>query len=239
MAFEQLLEKLLQHVRLRVRNGQLTERGLARLAGISQPHIHHILSGKRGLSPANADRLLAALSIDIADLLGEEPGVLAAVASENDSSRWPGRIEPPLLVPMLDGLIGPGFPAPLPMARPKYLPVPPREIPRNCVLYAARLAYDPSLEPLLLSDDLVVIALKPLPETMQSEIDDLLQVRESAGSWLVRNPREDGRLPAQLADPQPKATAAANPSTCVGVVALCIRRLRPLRLPLSSERPGI
>jgi plasmid maintenance system antidote protein VapI len=50
-------------------NGEFTERGLAKKARISQPHLHHILKGKRALRPEVADRLLAELQISILDLL--------------------------------------------------------------------------------------------------------------------------------------------------------------------------
>ena len=56
-------------VRAFVQNGELTERGLARMIGISQPHMHHILKGARGLSVETADRILAKLKISVLDLL--------------------------------------------------------------------------------------------------------------------------------------------------------------------------
>ena len=39
------------HLRTRIQNGELTERSLARLTGISQPHIHNVLKGAKILSP--------------------------------------------------------------------------------------------------------------------------------------------------------------------------------------------
>lgn len=74
MDFETLQRRLLARVRNRVQNGELTERGLARMTGISQPHMHHILKGVRGLSVGNADRILWHLNMSIVDLLeGGEP----------------------------------------------------------------------------------------------------------------------------------------------------------------------
>jgi plasmid maintenance system antidote protein VapI len=60
----------------RVRSGEITERGLARQTGVSQPHIHHVLSGKRALSPELADQILQRLHMDLLDLL--EPADLLA-----------------------------------------------------------------------------------------------------------------------------------------------------------------
>lgn len=67
--FETLQRRLLARVRNRVQNGELTERGLARMVGISQPHMHHILKGVRGLSVETADRILRRLDVSVSDLL--------------------------------------------------------------------------------------------------------------------------------------------------------------------------
>jgi len=69
MDFETLQHRLLARVRTYVRNGELTERGLARMIGISQPHMHHILKGVRALSIENADRILRRLDLTVLDLL--------------------------------------------------------------------------------------------------------------------------------------------------------------------------
>ncbi|MGP8243509.1 MAG: helix-turn-helix domain-containing protein, partial [Bryobacteraceae bacterium] len=52
-----------------VRNGELTERALARATGVSQPHIHNVLKGRRELSVEMADAILEALHLDAHDLL--------------------------------------------------------------------------------------------------------------------------------------------------------------------------
>jgi plasmid maintenance system antidote protein VapI len=52
-----------------VRNGELTERALARTTGVSQPHIHNALKGKRQLSVEMADVILIALHLDAYDLM--------------------------------------------------------------------------------------------------------------------------------------------------------------------------
>jgi len=53
----------------RVRTGELTERGLSRITGVSQPHIHNVLKGKRVFSTGTADAILRELHMDIMDLL--------------------------------------------------------------------------------------------------------------------------------------------------------------------------
>ena len=68
MNFGELQRRFLSHLRSRVRSGELTERGLARLTGISQPHIHNVLKGRRALSPDFADTILSRLELDLVDL---------------------------------------------------------------------------------------------------------------------------------------------------------------------------
>lgn len=69
MTFDDLRARLIDHLRSRVRGGEATERGLARLTGISQPHLHHVLRGKRLLSLDSADQILDRLHMDILDLI--------------------------------------------------------------------------------------------------------------------------------------------------------------------------
>lgn len=72
MYFETLQGRLLNSVRWRVQNGELTERRLAGLIGVSQPHMHNILKGARTLSPEKADRILRTLEMSVLDLFLEE-----------------------------------------------------------------------------------------------------------------------------------------------------------------------
>jgi len=70
--FVELQRRLIAYLREKVRNGDITERRLARITGVSQPHIHHVLSGKRGLSMDMADQILRSLRIDLLDFVGPE-----------------------------------------------------------------------------------------------------------------------------------------------------------------------
>jgi hypothetical protein len=103
MDFSTLQRRLLDAARRKVRNGEVTERALAQLAGISQPHLHNALKGIRALSPELADRLLMKLELTIIDLL--EPAERAAYQALTAP-------EPLAQVSFLDGLIGPGYPWP-------------------------------------------------------------------------------------------------------------------------------
>ena len=74
MNFRELQGRLIAHLRALVRSGDATERGLARLTGVSQPHMHNVLKGKRLLSLEMADQVLAQLHLDLLDFI--EPGEL-------------------------------------------------------------------------------------------------------------------------------------------------------------------
>jgi transcriptional regulator with XRE-family HTH domain len=69
MDFQDLERRFIEHLRGRIRSGALTERGLARMAGISQPHVHNVLKGKRVFSIETADAILHVLRLDLLDLL--------------------------------------------------------------------------------------------------------------------------------------------------------------------------
>jgi transcriptional regulator with XRE-family HTH domain len=69
LTFELLRSRLLACVKKRVLNGEFSERGLARLLGVSQPQIHNVLKGERTLHVDLADRLLLRLKMSLLDLL--------------------------------------------------------------------------------------------------------------------------------------------------------------------------
>jgi plasmid maintenance system antidote protein VapI len=69
IGFITIRSRLLLEVQRRLQRGEWTERALARAAGISQPHMHHLLKGDRSLTPEMADALLVALHLQIPDLL--------------------------------------------------------------------------------------------------------------------------------------------------------------------------
>ncbi|MEO8596233.1 MAG: XRE family transcriptional regulator [Candidatus Solibacter sp.] len=72
MTFHDLQNRLIEELRQRVRSGAATERGLARDLGLSQPHLHHVLKGKRILSLQKADEVLRRLELDVLHLIQPE-----------------------------------------------------------------------------------------------------------------------------------------------------------------------
>lgn len=104
MYFQLLQTKLVSFTRAKIRSGELTERGLARIAGMSQPHVHNVLKGVRTLSAEAADQILRALRVTISDICTpEEMG--GAMSSAIACRTCP--------VPVLKGRAGPGHPLPL------------------------------------------------------------------------------------------------------------------------------
>ena len=69
LTFEDAQLRLLAYIRNRIRNGELTERALARQIGISQPHVHNALKGVRTLSPKILDSILRHFRLSLLDLL--------------------------------------------------------------------------------------------------------------------------------------------------------------------------
>jgi hypothetical protein len=67
--FHDLQRRLISFVVTKIRNGEFTERGLSRVLGVSQSHLHNVLKGVRPLKPEFADCLLEHFEIGILDLV--------------------------------------------------------------------------------------------------------------------------------------------------------------------------
>jgi hypothetical protein len=80
--FEALQGLLIRYVSLRIRNGEYTERQLARLIGTSQPQLHNVLKGARPLKQGLADALLRHFQIGLLDLLGKGDGAETRLSEE-------------------------------------------------------------------------------------------------------------------------------------------------------------
>jgi plasmid maintenance system antidote protein VapI len=78
VTFRALQARLLGLTNAKIRNGEFSERGLAILLGISQPHLHHVLKGRRKLHAALADVLLEKFQISVTDLLEVDENLVLA-----------------------------------------------------------------------------------------------------------------------------------------------------------------
>jgi hypothetical protein len=72
MTLGDVQQRFIALLQKRVRNGELTERGLARMVGLSQPHMHNVLHGKRSFSVETTDEIMRRLRMDVLDFI--EPG---------------------------------------------------------------------------------------------------------------------------------------------------------------------
>lgn len=150
MYFEDLQSRLIAAVKVRLQNGELTERRLAHLTGISQPHVHNVLKGARILSPGVADRILRRLRISLVDLFHKQElhERLCPNCSEHGHYRE---------VPVLEGWLGPGLPLPRMANRAECYPFPRSYLAALEDPVVARLAADRRMTGVLREHDLVLL----------------------------------------------------------------------------------
>lgn len=137
-----LTERLREQVLGHIRSGETTERGLAHLTAISQPHLHNVLCGARSLTPAVGDVLLHTLGIDLTDLI--ESGT-----------------RPAGVVPFLDGPLGGGRPFPSRARTDMGLPLVHSAMAQPRQPAAAEVREDPSSRDTFRTGDLVLLDLHP------------------------------------------------------------------------------
>jgi hypothetical protein len=149
VTFQDSRRSLLAYVRNQIRNGDLTERGFARLIGISQPHAHNVLKGARELSPEIFDLVLKYFHLSLLDL-----APLDEIAAELQRRRAP---ECTSEVGLLDAPVGPGQPWPSGGSWCKTfpLPFPLTSVPAGLVM--VRLVTDPCMPATLAPYDIALL----------------------------------------------------------------------------------
>jgi hypothetical protein len=178
--FSLLQERLVAHLRSRVRGGELTERSAARLTGISQPHLHNVLKGARLLSTDMADRVLGKLHLSICDLLGPD----------EVHSCYDRRTQRLGSVPVLGGRLGPGLPFPVSETGWERFPFP---LPGFELLLdpaLVELGGDPRMAPLFRAGDMALI--ERLPSGSGEAIQGIYYAIEVAGQGFLRCPAKRG-----------------------------------------------
>jgi hypothetical protein len=170
MYFGELQDRLVAALRTRVRNGELSERRLAHVTGVSQPHIHNVLKGVRTLSQSMADRILRRLDLNLLDLIGQE--------------------RPYVEVPVLEGWLGPGFPLPRIPSQVERCPFPRSYVASLHDAVVARLAADPKMAGLFRENDLVLLDRSLKDRTGFCE--GVFYVVDYQGEGLVRRVRREG-----------------------------------------------
>jgi len=183
LTFQDARLKLLAYVRNEVRNGELTERGLARLIGISQPHAHNVLRGVRTLSPEVFDLVLKYLHLSLLDLASIEE-----IEGQLQRRRARERVAE---VAFLERPVGPGSPWLAGVNWRKSFPVPFPSVTVPDELVMAKLATDPAMIATLGSYD---IALLDTSEQSRAAVSPQgLYVIERSGEAVLRYIRSGTR----------------------------------------------
>jgi Cro/C1-type HTH DNA-binding domain len=172
----EMFSRLIGLAQRRVRNGAVTERGLAKLCGISQPHMHNVLKEIRSLSNDSADRLMKALDITIADLMWSAGG------DQGMNVR---------AVPFLRSRLGPGADADLAAFR-GVTPVAAYLLEDVVDAVAARLTPDIAMPESLAANDLVL--LDQSVEARRSPRGDAVWIVDEGDGLRVRYVRRGGNL---------------------------------------------
>jgi hypothetical protein len=172
-----LQQRLLEHLRLLIRNGEWTERRLARTVGLSQPHVHNLMKGSRQLTPAICDLVMLHLNIGIQDL----------VSLTREEAELQGQFA---YIPMVVGRVGPSWPWPTELSSTRH------RVDANLVHgwqspVVAVAGHDPRMEPLFSQDD---HALLDQSIHARSHIDEGgLYLIKRQGRGLFRRLRRSGK----------------------------------------------
>jgi hypothetical protein len=183
LTFREAQLKLLAYVVDRIHNGELTERGFARLIGISQPHVHNVLKGVRNLSPEIFDSILKCFNMSLLDL--------ASVQEVEANLKKRKAREHVAEAAFLDSPIGPGMPWPEGINWRRSYPLPFSALTAQAGLIMAELATDPYMYETLTGSD---IALLDTSERARSDISPLgLYVVSRGGEAVLRHIRPGGQ----------------------------------------------
>lgn len=182
MLFADVRSSLVAVLRARVRNGELTERGLARLVGISQPHIHNVLKGARVLSPELGDQILQHLRLSLLDLI-ERERIQAHLNFETPLSAY-------VYVPVVRGCIGPGCPWPTEVTETDRLPFPSSQVAAIPHPVAVRLAEDARMAAAFSAGD---VALLDQSHQARTHLDPMgYYVVKSGNGGIIRRVQLSG-----------------------------------------------
>ena len=184
MFFEKLQERLLLLLRARVQGGEITERSMAKLIGVSQPHFHNVLKGTRKFSPEVADSILRKLDLTVLDLF--EPGELVthlSKSSKHEDQRYTS-------IGVLEGDLGPGKPLPTISRTAEKFTVPQSQLKMVTDPVAARLAFDPQMRGTFNGGEVVLLDQSEMSRAIL-EPQSLFVVLTDRGA-LVRKLRRRG-----------------------------------------------
>jgi hypothetical protein len=159
-------QRLVAMLRERVMNGEISERRLAQLTGISQPHMHNVLKGHRILSNRAADCVLMRLHLSLSDFA--------------DTPTAGNHTE----VPVLEGCLGPGLPLPAELSKWEQYPFSKASLSSMVRPVLARLAEDALSAGSFRAGDLVPVDSSPDRRLSPEDPDYFVINRDGEG--LVR-----------------------------------------------------
>ncbi len=191
-----LQEALIESLRARVRNGEVTERALAKLLGLSQPHLHHLLKGKRRLTPEIMDRCLYQLRMSLLDLVDRSQLVQYLDTERPQSAEYS-------YLPVLSGRIGPTSTWPAEVESHARFPVPARVVRYMWHPVIARAGFDARMQSLGEGDYMLLDQSRTARLDVQS---DALYVVKQGKFGVVRRLRKIGsqvHLVAEDAEDRP------------------------------------
>ena len=210
MYFQALQQRLVDIARERIRAGLFTERKLARLCGLSQPHMHNVLKRIRTPSTSSADRLMEALGLRIPDLLWLS-------ATDHSIPSPESRIQ---TVPILRNRIGPGTNASFTETRGS-IPLPESLLQELINPVCARVGPDLLLPKAVTAHDLVLLDQNPRLREYPAP-NSLWVVSEGAGMRLRYIRAEERRLfivnDMTLADPRQWHAVSLNGRSILDIV---------------------
>lgn len=206
MTFQDARLKLLACVRNQMCNGEITERGFARMIGISQPHAHNVLKGVRTLSPEIGDLILKSLQLSLADLVSLDE--IEMQLNRRRAQESAGNVA------FLNSPLGPGEAWPSAMNWRKSFPLPFRPPPIPSALAMAELTADPKMGATVGGCDvgLLEILAGQHGAGQQGAIrPEALYVIERAGEALLRYIRSGARCHYLVSDADFDDPAAWEP----------------------------
>jgi len=187
--FRDLAARLVRHLGEMVRRGEISERGLARLARYSQPHVHNVLKGTRSVT------------MDLADQIGSllEISPLSLFTQDELSGRAPRGLSGWLPIPLLDGYLGGGkaFPKTTPLCQQRLFPVSEMTEAVGAVLVRVDLS-EGSMWPTICAGDLVLLDRSPV-ERRKPTVDHIYALAWRGKGFLGRC-RRAGRGLAVVTD---------------------------------------
>ena len=106
LTFDDLAQRLVRDLAKLIRSGAVTERRLAGMVGVSQPHLHNVVNGLRKLTPTVADLIMKRLDWSLLDLV--ESAEAQSLLNRRQASLAHGREIPLARAGIGDGFTFPG-----------------------------------------------------------------------------------------------------------------------------------